>query len=626
MARRKEPATSKMLKSFNDAKQQYREVKADYDMSKPGRFNRQRTGLPSQGNSADWHYRVESRYYRDIEAARDMDRNDMIVGQIVTRAVDNVIQDGFTLSPTTGDTGLDTELYDRWMAWAGNPEECDIQGEYAWHDFERLNCRSMLVDGDIVNLALETGHLQCIEGHEIQTRSTVPNVFCGVERDDYGKRVRYYIMRDPLDPKTGTKQESLPVDVRDAAGNRQLFHIFNSRRMSATRGVTAFAPIFIAAGIRDDIDFAQLVIQQIASCFAIFRKRPAAGNAAPHAQGYGNGSTETTASGETRYIEEIEPGMEVIGQPGEELSGFSPDVPSSSYQWQHRMMLQAIGVNLGLPLCLVLMDGSETNFSGWRGAVDEARKGFKSLQRNMVKRSHSPTYQWKVRQWIEEDPLIRRYSQLPRIRIASHQWNTPVWQYIDPVADAQGDQIRLINGLISPRRLHSERGREWETVADETIEDLAYAIRMAKKTAATINGEFKDNSPVHWRELINLPMPGGVQMTVQDKQTKDGKEPLRLPVGDVVTKPVIQTDQKQPQNALPADVEKVADTALNGAQVQAASSIVEKVAQGLLPRGSGIAQLQIFFQLTLDQAEKIIGDAGTSKFIPATDTNTNANA
>lgn len=537
MTRSKDPAAAKMLRSFNEAKRQYRQVKADYDMSKPSRFNRQRSGLPSQGNSADWHYRIESNYYRDIEAARDMDRNDMIVGQIVSRAVDNIIQDGFTLSPTTGDTGLDADLYARWMDWANDPDQCDIQGEYTWHDFERLNCRSMLVDGDIVNLALSTGQLQCIEGHEIQTRTTIPNVFCGVERNDVGKRLRYYIMRDPLDPKTGTKQESLPVDVRDESGGRQLFHIFNSRRMSATRGITAFAPIFIAAGIRDDIDFAQLVIQQIASCFAIFRKRPAGGNAAPHAQGYGNATSETTASGETRYIEEIEPGMEIIGQPGEELSGFSPDVPGASYQWQHRMMLQAIGVNLGLPLCLVLMDGSETNFSGWRGAVDEARKGFKSNQRNMVKRSHTPTYQWKVRQWIEEDPLIRRYSELPRIRIAAHQWNTPVWQYIDPVADAQGDQIRLINGLISPRRLHAERGREWETVADETIEDLAYAIRKAKAIAQKINSEYKDDAPVHWRELINLPMPSGVQMSFQDPQTKDAKEPLRLPVGDVITQP-----------------------------------------------------------------------------------------
>lgn len=542
MGRRKQSQTSKMITSFAQSKADYVEVKADYDMSKPSRFNRQRIGLAPQGGSADFHYRNEVNYYRDIEAARDMDRNDLIVGQIVTRAVDNIIQDGFTLSPITGDTGLDTDLYDRWQAWASDPEQCDIQGEYSWHDYERLNTRSMLVDGDIANLGLDTGHLQAIEAHEIQTKGTIPKVFCGVETDEYGKRIRYYIQQDSQDPRTGTKGESIPVDVRDSRGNRQLFHIFNSRRMSATRGITAFAPIFIAAGIRDDIDFAQLVVQQVAACFAVFREQAAGTNGPPHTPGYGNGTTEVSATGQTKYIEEIEPGMEVIGKPGEKLSGFSPDVPSASYQWQHRMMLQAIGVNLGLPLCLVLMDGSETNFSGWRGAVDEARKGFKSLQRNMVKRSHRPTYLWKLRQWIDEDPLLKRYSELPRIRISAHNWNTPVWQYIDPVADAQGDQIRLINGLISPRRLHAERGREWETVADETIEDLAYAIRKAKAVARTINTEFNDGSPVHWRELINLPMPSGIQMTFQDPQAKDASGPNRLPVSDVITRPKINTN------------------------------------------------------------------------------------
>jgi capsid protein len=187
-----------------------------------------------------------------------------------------------------------------------------------------------------------------------------------------------------------------------------------------------------------------------------------------------------------------------------------------------------IGVNLGLPLCLVLMDGSETNFSGWRGAVDEARKGFKSNQRNLIKRFHTPVYRWRVSRWVESDKSLARWSQKPKIQILGHRWNAPVWQYIDPVGDAQGDQLRLVNSLISPRRLHAERGREWETIADEIVEDLVYAVVKAKRAAQAINKKFDDGAPVHWRELINLPMPQGIQMTFQDpnKQAVDAAKAL----------------------------------------------------------------------------------------------------
>jgi capsid protein len=264
----------------------------------------------------------------------------------------------------------------------------------------------------------------------------------------------------------------------------------------------------------EDIQFAKLVQQQVLSCFAIFREQSqiAGGGLPGLASGYGNTELEVSPEG-VRYIDNIAPGMEVIGGPGQKLHGFSPNVPGTGYFEHVRLMLQMIGVNLGLPLCLVLMDGSETNFSGWRGAVDEARKGFKANQRNLVQRLHTPVYKWKVSQWIAEDASLRQaYSQIGD-RIFIHKWNSPRWAYIDPVGDAQGDQLRLQNALTSPRRLHAERGSEWQEIADEIVEDMSYAIRLAKKAADAINGEYDDGAPVHWRELINLPMPMGVTQT-----------------------------------------------------------------------------------------------------------------
>lgn len=495
-------------------------IRADYDMSRDNRFVRRRTGLAPQGGSADWHYRNEELYYRDIEKARDMDRNDSIIGQTIDRAVDNIVQDGFTLDPKTGDKAVDNELRRLWLGWSSDREQCDIQGEFCWLDFERHAMRSTLLDGDIMFLGLGgddeyAGKLQSIEAHSVRTTTRQENTVLGVTKDEHGKRHQYWISRDPIEPG-GQKEQAEAVDVRDEDGLRQLFHVYKPDRTTQTRGVTALAPIFSVAGIRDDIQFAQLVQRQVASCFAVFRKRQYIPND-PHSDtpGYGEGSTETTETG-TRYIENIAPGMEIMGAPGEELTGFSPDIPGSGYEFQLKEMLTTIGVNLGLPLCLVLMDGSETNFSGWRGAVDEARKGFRVNQRNLIERLHSPVYRWKLSHWIAESPILQAALDDPEIRLSDHKWNAPTWQYIDPVGDAQGDMLRLQNALTSPRRLHAERGRDWEDVAGEIVDDYAHAIALAKAKAQVINGEYDDGQPVHWQQLMPIPMPTGVQMTMSD--------------------------------------------------------------------------------------------------------------
>ncbi len=505
----KKPSVS-IAKTFDN-------IRADYDMSRESRFVRRRTGLAPQGGTADYHYRNESQYNNDIEKARDMDRNDCVVGQTITRAVDNVIQGGFSLDPQTGDKKLDQDLWARWQQWASNPSDCDIAEEMTFQDMEHQVMRSMLLDGDIVGLGIEGGQLQLIEAHSIQCPNREPDTFLGVTVNEYRKRLKYWILKDATTPSGSKATKSEPIDVRDEDGNRQLFHVYDPKRATQTRGITAFAPIMQLAGMFEDINFAKLVQQQVVSCFAIFRQQALAqgDGALPTTVGYGNGSTEQTGAG-TRYIEDVTPGMEIIGAPGETLQGFSPNVPNAEFFSHVKLMLQLIGVNLGLPLCLVLMDGSETNFSGWRGAVDEARKGFKRNQANLVNRFHLEVSKWKVRHWIESDPAMRTAAGTLGDSIFNHKWNCPTWQYIDPVGDANGDVIRLQNVLTSPRRLHAEGGRDWEEVADEAIEDYAYAISKAKNVAARINQQHPKDAPVQWRELISLPMPNGTQMTMQD--------------------------------------------------------------------------------------------------------------
>jgi lambda family phage portal protein len=488
-------------------------IRADYDMSRENRFIRRRTGVNPQGTGPNYHYRTEDKYYADIEQARDMDRNDGLVGTLVDRRVDNIVQSGFVQHPATGDKGLDLELYNRWESFSNDPDQCDVAGELTWKEMERQACRSESIDGDIVVLGTEDGSFQLVEAHSIKTKSRIENTFLGIATDRYGKRIQYHILEELNE--FGLKGESRPVDVRDSEGLRQVFHVYNPKRVRQNRGVTQLAPVFAYSGMLEDINFAKLVQQQVVSCFAIFRKIAAGSPSLPSVDGmFGDASAQPTGSG-VRQLEGIQPGMMIDGVPGEELQGFSPRVPNAEYFDQVKLILQIIGVNFGLPLCLVLMDGSETNFSGWRGAVDEARKGFIADQLNLVRRLHSPAWRWWVSRLLENEPAMRRASKRSGVDIFGHVWNLPTWSYIEPVADAEGDATQLRNALTSPRRMHAARGKDWETIAEEIIDDNVYAIERANKAAAKINAS-NPLAPVTWRDLIPLAMPAGTTMAMQD--------------------------------------------------------------------------------------------------------------
>lgn len=473
------------------------EIKNDYLAARSSRFRRTRSGLPLLGGSADYHYRTETDFLKIMEYARDMDRNDVIVSQTVDRAVSNAIQDGIRLDFQTGDNVFDTEMNQLWEDEAFNPQIIDATGEFNLMQMQRLILRQMIVDGDIFAMFDGDNKIQLIEAHRCRSlEKPEPNVVNGIKLDEWRRRIEYWFTIEDISPfKTLMSAASIrKFPAYDKNGYKQVFHIYNPKRVSQTRGVSAFAPIFDMLGMLEDINFAKLVQQQIVSCFAIFRKRDLSfrgGDAAV----YGEQDAEMLADGSARLTEGIAPGMEVIGLPGEELEGFSPNVPNPEFFEHFKIMLQLVGVNLGMPLVMLLMDASETNFSGWRGAFEQAKMGFRDLQNTIIWRFLEPVFDWKMRVWVANDKAIARRAD----KLKYHRWNTPRWAYIQPLDDARAEELRQKSLLTSPRRLHAENGRDWDDVASEIISDrekyIALAIEAARKLS-DFAGEY-----ISWREV-----------------------------------------------------------------------------------------------------------------------------
>jgi len=308
-------------------------ARADYDAVRQSRFRRRRLGVDSTGHSADYHLRSPGQHMKMIELARDFDRNEPMVGQAVTRAVDNTLQHGPALDPETGSKKLDQELKARWDAWSGDADRCDLAGEMDLHQMARLSLRSMIVDGDVFALPRQDGEIEMVEAHRCRNPvRTDVKLMMGVEVDPLTRRrLRYYFTKEetvaysarlPVDSFT-------PFDARDSQGRRQVLHIYNPHRFSQTRGVTGFAPVFDLKGMLGDAVFAVLVKLLVSASFVTFRKRNASFTGQGQPAPVGEQTTETMVDNTTRAIEGLGPGTEIRGEIGEELEGFSPNVTSA---------------------------------------------------------------------------------------------------------------------------------------------------------------------------------------------------------------------------------------------------------------------------------------------------------
>jgi len=532
MARRRAQA-DELAPSLAEAFRELRnEFRADYAIGENNRFTPAPRGVASTGSGADYHYRSESRFLRAIERARHYDRNDMVVGQGVNRLCANVVQTGYNLDVQTGDEKLDAELEKMWWEWAEDPDLCDLEGEKTFYDLEQLTLRQTVVDGDALALLLGAGSIQLIEAHQLRTPAYFRNKLVhGIQLDPKTRqRVAYYVMDESLDPlqPAGRGDKYTKYDARSADGERHVLHLYDPRRYTQRRGVTALAPVGETIGMHGDVQFATLVKAQVASAFAILEEN--VNGVQPPVTGRpvttGSSSTETLEDGTTRTNQGISPGMRVKAAPGYKLTGFSPNIPNPEFFPHSMLLLTFIAINLDLPVHVLLLDPSKTNFSGWRGAIDQARIRFRQIQQWHIRRFHSPVYRWKLRQFAEMYPDIRAKRDVLGPQFFNHHWHPDAWSYIEPNKDAAADLLQTSNLMLSERRRAMRLGMQFKPLVQEIIEDRVHIIREAQKAADALNAEFSGKLELTWRDIAPLPTPQGITGTL-DKEETEPAEPTK---------------------------------------------------------------------------------------------------
>lgn len=486
-------------------------LRSDYRGGRTSRFLPALPGVDTQGSGANYHYATETNYWRLLERARYYDREDAFVGQGLDRLTANVVQSGYTLDVQTPDPQLSADLKAAWDEWAADPRQVDVRGQMTWQEYEWLSLRSHIADHDCLTIPYRDGRLELVESHRLRTPVGSKDVLHGVELNARLAPVAYHITDEEIDPLRRLTRRTEFTRLPAA----EVFHYFRRRRASQSRGVTALAPVCEVVGMTGDLLFTTLVKAQVAACFAIFEEQEfdATAPGGP-ARPINTGAAETLTreDGSTVQQQGIAPGMRVRGAPGVKLTGFSPNIPNPELFPFATLLLTMVAINLGLPVQVLLLDATKTNFSGWRGALDQAREGFRLLQQRQIAAVHRPVYRWKLRQWIAGDRALQSAWEQHGEAIFAHVWRPAGWSYVQPVDDANGDILGLGSGLFSHRRAFGKRGIDWDTEAPAIVADRKTLILHALAAVEEIKAQHPD-ADVTWRDLAPLPTAQGVQLS-----------------------------------------------------------------------------------------------------------------
>ncbi len=503
--------------SFGEQRESYR---AELEAATPGnRFMRRRNSKFSQVERS----LTPLALWNVCQTSRHMVQNDSLPGQCLKRLADNVIQNGFRLAMDTGDLNLNSDIEAMYTEWSNNPKMCDFYGESNVGDLTWMSFLQTAQDGEVYFLFLDDGRMQIVECD----RCVGPDPFQGGVIVDGDARVTGYRFAKniPLAPFASDKQAEV-YDVFDKNGNRQVSHLYCPDRNSQHRGYAWLHPVMIKAGMLDDLEFCIVVKAQSASTISAVAERTDK-TAGPIAKALGYQNTNGSGPNGVETHTELRASSIVDLPYGRKLAGFSPVVPNSEHFMHVEHIIREIGAALNMPLEMVLLDSSLSNFSGYRGAMDNARMSYRRLQRTWDSKLLTPMMRWKLQAWLPRLGMVARAKALTG-NLFKHKWIAPSWRYIQPVEEAHGAAIELENNTASPSEIVARQGKSYDEVVRETVRDNGDMVMAALKKVEEIKKQFPD-AQVDWREIARMRLPHGYTQTGTIEGMDPNADPVQAP-------------------------------------------------------------------------------------------------
>ena len=285
-----------------------------------------------------------------------------------------------------------------------------------------------------------------------------PNDIDGIKLDEYGNPVSYRVLTrhpgDAIDLLSGSVEYTEDATVYPASS---VIHWYRRTSPEQHRGAPEIAAALNLFALLRRYTLAVVVAAETAADFAAVLQTDATND-------YGG---QDHISGNPFESFDIERGMVTTMPEGWKVNQIKAEQPTTTYGDFKREILGEIGRSLQIPVNIVAGDSSRYNYASGRLDHQEFQKAIRIDQAHCGLNVMRPIFL----AWWKEYALINRLPKNP----PHSMWYFDGFEHVDPVKEAQAQQIKLANFTTSLATEYGKQGRDWE---DELIEIAKERQRM----------------------------------------------------------------------------------------------------------------------------------------------------
>ena len=377
---------------------------------------------------------------RSIDEA---ERNPFVEGMIETYVASVVGIDGPSLQVQSDDADFNEWAERTWWKWWESP---DLNGMLAGVDLLRQSVRSLWVCGEFVWVIVADGSqspvIRVQDVHPRRLKSPLASSLDGrmrdgVERDNLGKPLRYYIETFMASEQYGrTTGEIDPYDAEN------VIHGFKQREPGQVRGVPWLAPVLQTCADIRCYDEQVMDAARLSADMAILLHTD-------HPESTYMPVNEST-NFERRTIRTAPPGWKPFQM--------NASQPAAQYADYRAEKLREIGRPVNMPLMMVRLDSSNHNYSSARFDGQLFSRGVASTQRWLARIGLDRLVSRVLREsaMIDEVTIPERYEK---------RWTWEAMPHVDPSKERSASELGLQINTTTLADECAKDGKDWEQVA-----------------------------------------------------------------------------------------------------------------------------------------------------------------
>jgi capsid protein len=449
-----------------------------------------REGLSATPASGEMH-EVYDRP-RIINQSRQFMRDNAIYKGMIERCISYIVGNGFEMQAKTANPAWNQKAEKLWKDFRRRPE---IRGVLSGAKLDRMICREMLVAGDTALIKTNKGLLQHIEAEQIAGKGLKSD---GIRKGTYGNILEFSVCKYD---KNGFVDKSNPISYKPEF----IMFLTDPERPSSTRGVPPCQASFPMLHRINDVCDSEAIAWQLLARIAV----AVISEAGDEVILQKTKEDPDRANGEgqlTTRLTELDYALMFFGKPGEEIKGIEHNIPGMNFSESLRMFLRLLGLPLGLPLELILLDWTQSNYSQSRAVLEQAYTTFLDKQETLEDFYYVPTYEWKVTEWIDDGLLTNRKDAF------EHEWIKPTFPWIDQLKEVEAYGEKVDRTFSTHAQVCKSLNRDRTEIVDAAEREVRDAIERAKKIKTDTGTD------VPWEIFC------GRSVKVKEAKTKDVKE------------------------------------------------------------------------------------------------------